>query len=98
MRIDSGDEALRPYSTDEYERLIDSNGDYVLWSDIENVANCHDALVLAIRKALIFVEKELECREISYLPEPSADEEPYLIEAQDIIAELRAGIELAVKW
>lgn len=49
-------------------------------------------LLEALNVALAFVEKERECRESSYLPGPSADEEPYLIEATNAENVIRAAI------
>ena len=53
-----------------------------------------------LREALLivqtFAERELECRETSYLPEPfNDDEEFYLTEAQEAVEAIRAALETA---
>lgn len=57
-----------------------------------------EAEVKRLREALAFVlpfaEKELECRETSYLPEPLDEaEEGYLTEAQEAVSVIRAALD-----
>ena len=61
----------------------------------EIVRDHNDAVRMreALEKVLPFSEKELECREASYLPEPlSADERYYLTEAKEAVEAIRAAL------
>ena len=50
------------------------------------------AMLDALKLVLPFAEKELSCRELTFLPEPKGEEVNWLTEAQEAVAAIKAAI------
>lgn len=62
---------------------------------IVRAVNSHAALVAALKACMVVLQSELDCRDRSFLPEPTADEQMLLEEIQTPLRIARTALELA---
>lgn len=56
--------------------------------------NSHDALVSALKRSANFAEMELAVLRSCYFPNPEPDEEAHILDAENLIAEIDAALNL----